>query len=61
MKKSGLNISEAIRHTKAGTLKAVLDKSKEPGVNIHDLRDFIYSELDKLGFDVFENELQSVE
>jgi len=55
-----MNPKEVIRHTKAAQLKAVLDKSKELCVTIHDLRDFIYSELDKLGFDVSDNQLESL-
>ena len=55
-----METKEIIRHTKAATLKAVLDKSKEPCVNIHDLRDFIYSEIDKLGFDVIDGNLESL-
>lgn len=57
---NNLNTKEMIRHSKAAVLKSVLDKSKEPGVNIHDLRDFIYSELDKIGFDVLDGNLESV-
>jgi len=60
MKKSDLKIKEVIRHTKASTLKNVLDKSKESGVNIHDLRDYIYTELDKLDFDIKDKEVCSL-
>jgi len=51
---------EVVRISASGAYKKVLDKSKEPGVNIHDLRDFIYNELDKLGFDVVDGKFESM-
>jgi len=59
MPRTKLDPKEIIRHSKASVLKDVLDESKESGITIHDLRDFIYAELDKLGFDVNDGKLES--
>jgi len=60
MKTIGLNTKEMIRHSKAAVLKSVLDKSKEAGINMSDLRIFIYDELEKLDFYDYAGNLESV-
>ena len=39
-----------IKHTKIGTFEQVINKMKEPGVNMEDLKEYILSEQLKLGF-----------
>jgi len=56
----GLNIKEVSRHSKASVLKSILDKSQEPGLNLIDLKRFIYSELEKINYLVVDGNLESV-